>query len=155
MCSVLRNAFYWVASYCYHRHIWFLPNILQCKQFMVIILQCRHGVYGAYHPLWYRQHLYLILLILGELPGLCTGPTWQYIPRDIVIADFTTLGRSHLYCLPCPSADSLDLMDLYYTLMFQYYPQKSHVYTYTQLVNPYSRVYITLDLKPAYIGMCP
>ena len=48
-----------------------------------------------------------------------------------VIADFTTLGRSHIFGLPCPYADSLDPMELYYTLLFQYYPQKSHVYNYT------------------------
>ena len=33
-----------------------------------------------------------------------------------------TPGRSHIYGLPCPSADSLDPMDLYYTLMFQVHP---------------------------------
>ena len=36
-----------------------------------------------------------------------------------VIVDFTTLGRSHIYGLPYPSANSLDPMDLYYPLMFQ------------------------------------
>ena len=81
-------------------------------------------------------------------------PLWPHTLGAFVIADFTTLGWSHIYGLACPSADSLDPMDLYYTLMFQYHPQKSHVYTYTRLFKPYSRVYATFDLKPAYIGMC-
>ena len=33
----------------------------------------------------------------------------------IVIADFTTHGGSHLYGLPCSSADSLDPMDHFCT----------------------------------------
>ena len=45
-------------------------------------------------------------------------------------------------------------MDLYYALMFQDHPQKLHVYTYTQLLNQYPRVYADFGLKPAYIGMC-
>ena len=72
----------------------------------------------------------------------------------VVIVDFTTLGRSHIYGLSCHSADSLDPMDLYYTLMFQDHPQKLHVYTYTRLLKQYPRVYAAFDLKPAYIGMC-
>ena len=31
--------------------------------------------------------------------------------NPIVIANFTTHGRSHIYGLPCPSANSLDPMD--------------------------------------------
>ena len=38
--------------------------------------------------------------------------------KNTVIADFTTHGWSHIYGLPCPSADSLNPMDWYYTLMF-------------------------------------
>ena len=68
--------------------------------------------------------------------------------------DFTTLGRSHIYGLPCPSVDSLDPMDLYYALMFQDHPQKLPIYTYTRLLKQYPHVYATFDLKPAYIGMC-
>ena len=70
------------------------------------------------------------------------------------IADFTTPGRSHIYGLPCPSADSLDPMDLYYALMFQDHPKKLSVYTYTRFLKQYSRVYVAFDLKPVYIGMC-
>ena len=71
-----------------------------------------------------------------------------------VIADFTTLGRSHIYGLPCFSANFLDPMDLYYTLMFQYHPKKFLFYTYTQLLKQYPHVYAAFDLKPVYIGMC-
>ena len=46
---------------------------------------------------------------------------------EYVTVDFTTHGWSHIYGLPCPSVDSLDPMDLYYTLMFQDHPQKSCV----------------------------
>ena len=42
-----------------------------------------------------------------------------------VIADFTTHGWSHIYGLPCPSVDSMDPTDMYYTLMFQDHPLKS------------------------------
>ena len=70
-----------------------------------------------------------------------------------VIADFTTHGRSHIYGLPCPSTDSLDPMDLYYTLISKDNPQNLLVYTYTWLLKQYSRVYAAFDLKPTYIGM--
>ena len=72
----------------------------------------------------------------------------------VVIAYFTTLPRSHIYGLPCPSADSLDPIDLYYTFMFQDHPQKFPVYTYTRLLKQYLRVYAAFELKPVYIGMC-
>ena len=52
-----------------------------------------------------------------------------------VTTDFTTHGGSHFYGLPCPSTDSLDPMDLYYTLMIQYYLQKTPIYTYMQLLK--------------------
>ena len=39
-----------------------------------------------------------------------------------IIDDFTTLGRSHLYGLPCPSLDSLDPPCSSYTLMIQESP---------------------------------
>ena len=45
--------------------------------------------------------------------------------ETLVIADFTTHGWSHIYGLPCPSADSLDPMDSYYPLMFQVHPLKT------------------------------
>ena len=35
--------------------------------------------------------------------------------NETVAADFTTHGISHIYGLPCPSVDSLDPMDLFYT----------------------------------------
>ena len=71
-----------------------------------------------------------------------------------VIDDFITPCRSHIYGIPCPSADSLDPMDLYYALMFEYHPQKLTVYTYTQLLKQYSCVYKAFELKTTYIGMC-
>ena len=71
-----------------------------------------------------------------------------------VIADFTTLGRSHIYGIPCPFVDSLDPIYIYYTLMFQYYPQKSLIYTYTQLLKPYSCVYASFELEIMYIVKC-
>ena len=58
------------------------------------------------------------------------SPKINFYFKPHVIADFTTPGRSPIYGLPCPYADSLDPMYLYYTLMFQYYPQKSATYTY-------------------------
>ena len=81
-------------------------------------------------------------------------PLWPHTLGASVIDDFTSSGRSHIYGLPCPSADSLDPIDLYYTLMFQEHPQQFPVYTYTRLLKQYSRVYTTFDLKPAYIRMC-
>ena len=33
---------------------------------------------------------------------------YEQLVLAIVITDFTTLGRSHFYGLPCPSSDSLD-----------------------------------------------
>ena len=71
-----------------------------------------------------------------------------------VIVDFTTPGRSHIYGLPCPFADSLDPMDLYYALKFQYHPQKLLFYTYVRLLKQYLCVYAAFDLKTVYIGMC-
>ena len=71
-----------------------------------------------------------------------------------VIVDFTTPGRSHFYGLPCLYADSLDPMDLYYPLIFQDHPLKPPFYCCTWLLTSYSRVHMTFDLKPAYIGMC-
>ena len=56
--------------------------------------------------------------------------------------------------LHVPLQTPLEPMDLYYTLMFQDNPQKSPVYTYTQLLNPYSHVYAAFDFKLVYIGMC-
>ena len=35
--------------------------------------------------------------------------------RNVVTADFTTHGGSHIYGLPCPSVDSLDPMDYFCT----------------------------------------
>ena len=46
----------------------------------------------------------------------------DFILYTFVIADFTTPGRSHIYGLPYPSADSLDSMELYYALMFEDHP---------------------------------
>ena len=46
----------------------------------------------------------------------------SYLPMCPVIADFTTLGRSHLYGLPCPSANSLDPPFSIYTLINQESP---------------------------------
>ena len=71
-----------------------------------------------------------------------------------VIADFTTHGSPQIYGLPYPSIDSLDPMDLYYTLMFQDHSPKLPVYTYTLLLKKYLRVYVAFYLKLAYIWMC-
>ena len=71
-----------------------------------------------------------------------------------IIAYFTTLGSSNIYGLPCPSIDSLDPMDLYYTLMFQDHPKQFPAYTYTRHLNQYLCVYVDFDLKPVYIEMC-
>ena len=71
-----------------------------------------------------------------------------------VTVDFTTHGRSHIYGLLCPSANSLDPMDLYYPLMFQDNPLKTLACGCTRLLTSYSRVHMNFDLKPAYIGMC-
>ena len=42
-------------------------------------------------------------------------PMTSHIRGESVTADFTTHGGSHLYGLPCPSADSLDPMDHFCT----------------------------------------
>ena len=81
-------------------------------------------------------------------------PSLSNVNISTVIDDFTTPGRSHIYGLPYPSKESLDPMDLYYALMFQYNPQKFLVYTYTRLLKKYSCVYVAFDLKPTYIWMC-
>ena len=60
-----------------------------------------------------------------------------------VTANFTTPGWSHVYGLPYPSTESLDPIDLYYTLMFQDQPKKFPVYTYRWLLKQYSCVYTT------------
>ena len=72
----------------------------------------------------------------------------------IVTADFSTHGGSHLYGLPYPSADSLDPMDHFVPLMFLISSLKTCIIWYTRLLNPFSRIYADLTLKPVYIGMC-
>ena len=54
----------------------------------------------------------------------CWNTRWNirvnahFFIKIVVTLDFTTHGWSHIYGLPCPSVDSLDPMDWYYTLMF-------------------------------------
>ena len=78
---------------------------------------------------------YLAFIVMDQRDrGVGTGESrssLRYYHDRLVIADFTTLGRSHIYGLPYPSAESLDPMDLYYVLMFQDHPQKFPIYTYT------------------------
>ena len=46
----------------------------------------------------------------------------------IITIDFTTHGESHFYGLPCPSADSFDPMDQYYTFYVSKIIPKSTYY---------------------------
>ena len=71
-----------------------------------------------------------------------------------VIVDFTTLGRSCFYDLPCPYADSLDPLFSSYTLMSQESPQKTHVYVYTRLLKQYPCVHTAFEPILTYIGKC-
>ena len=48
----------------------------------------------------------------ARLYGIRAGAIWS---MENVTSDFTTHGGSHLYDLPCPSADSSDPMDHFYT----------------------------------------
>ena len=89
-----------------------------------------------------------------EVAGKIAEQSVSILTDPGVIDDFTTHGWSHIYGLPYPSTESLDPMELYYTLMFQVHPQKTLIYFFTQLLNPYSRVHATFDLKPMYIEMC-
>ena len=69
----------------------------------------------------------------------------------IVTADFTTHGRSHIYGLPYPSADSLDPMDHFCTFdVSNIIPKKTHYLlyatfnhfrTYTHGYNPHTRIH--------------
>ena len=72
----------------------------------------------------------------------------------IVTVDFTTHGRSHLYGLPCPSADSLDPMDHFCTFDVSNIIPKTCNNFHTQLLIPFSPIYADLTLKPVYIEMC-
>ena len=50
----------------------------------------------------------------------------------IVIAEFTTHGGSHIYGLPCPSVDSLDPMDHFFTFgVSNIIPKNMHYFPYT------------------------
>ena len=61
----------------------------------------------------------------------------SYHPSDLthygasVTADFTTHGGSHLYGFPCPSADSLDHMDHFFTFdVSNIIPKNMHYFLY-------------------------
>ena len=135
--------------------------------FMAIVLLCIRDCYMYLQP--HAKIDYYVNEWLVLLPGSSLLHFWDGFynvfqpscyPYDLthqeayVIDDFTTPGISHIYGLPYPFVDPLDPMDLYYPLMFQDHPQKLPVYTYTQLLKQYSRVYVDFDLKPAYTVMC-
>ena len=88
-----------------------------------------------------------------------------------VTANFTTHGRSHIYGLPCPSADSLEPMDHFCTfdvskiipkntcyLPYAAFGQKPacirdfwpKTYLYTQLLAKNLRMYMNFIQKPTY-----
>ena len=90
--------------------------------------------YNVFHPSCYRYDL-----------------THQ---GESIIVDFTTLGISHIYDLPCHFTDSLDPLFSNYTLMSQENPQKTHVYVYTRLLKQYPRVHATFEPIPTYIRKC-
>ena len=53
------------------------------------------------------------------------------IEMEDVTVDFTTHGGSHLYGLPCPSADSLDPMDHFCTFdVSKIIPKNMHYWLY-------------------------
>ena len=55
----------------------------------------------------------------------------QQITTLIVTADFTMHGGSHLYGLPCPSANSLDPVELFYTFdVSNIIPKNMHYFLY-------------------------
>ena len=66
-----------------------------------------------------------------------TKEKWSNAPtvvRDIILSvttGFTTHGGSHIYGLPCPSADSLDPMDHFFTFDFsKIIPKNTHYFVY-------------------------
>ena len=71
-----------------------------------------------------------------------------------IIDYFTTSGRSHIYDLPYPFADSLDPMDQYYTFDVSNIIPKTPIIGYTRLLIPFSRIYVGLTPKTAYIRIC-
>ena len=73
---------------------------------------------------------------------------------DAVTVDFTTHGESQFYGLPCPSPDSLDPMDHFYTFDVSKIIPKTCLNCYMQLLNPFSRIYVGLTPKTTYIRMC-
>ena len=120
----------WFIVYC----TWRWPHMKLCISclFMAIVLLCIRNWY-----MYLQSHAninHCIMLMSGWFIhlglhystsrmdfiiyfGHHVTPLTSHIRGHLSIVDFTTLGRSHIFGLPCPSADSLNPMELYYTFM--------------------------------------
>ena len=80
-----------------------------------------------------------------------------------VTTDFTTHGRSHIYCLPYPSADSLDPMDYFCTFdVSNIIPKNMHYFPYVTFkpilayicrYDPQTRVHQDVCKRPNSFGV--
>ena len=61
----------------------------------------------------------------------------QQLDGTVVTADLTTYGESHIYGLPCPSTDSLDPMDQYFTFDVSNIIPKNTYYLLYATFNPF------------------
>ena len=123
----------------------FMAIVLLCIRDCCMYLQSYAEIFVLYCWMVGSSTLFFITPILEWTYNVF----WpSYHPFDLthygasVTADFTIHGRSHIYGLPYPSADSLDPMDHFCTFDVSNIIPKTCIICYTRLLNLFSRIYV-------------